>query len=89
MEKKKNELTNAGYIIDNETYLTYDLESFPQGDQTMILVPKDKLRRGTLMIEAAENLLDDKFEAMKDLNGWNEEGEKQALVVQKNHLRKH
>ena len=33
------------------------------------------------MIEEAENLLDDKFEAMKELNGWNEEGEEHALLI--------
>ena len=69
MEKKKSELTNAGYIMHEETYLAYVLASLSQEQyQTMILVLKDKLRRGTLMIEEAENLLDSEFEAMKELN---------------------
>ena len=33
------------------------------------------------MIEEAESLLDDKFEAIKELNDWNKEGEEHALVV--------
>ena len=49
---------------------------------------KDKLRKGTLTIEEAENSLDDKFEAMTDINGWNEEGEENALVVQKPQFKK-
>ena len=64
-------------------FLTYVLMSLPQEEyQTMILVLKVKLRKGALTIEEAKNLLDDKFEAMKELSGWNEEGE-DHLVVRK------
>ena len=63
--------------------------SLPQEEyQTMILVLKDKLRKVTLAIEEEENSLDDKFEAMKDISGWNEEGEEHALVVQKPQFKK-
>ena len=69
----------VGYIMDDETYLTYVLASLPQEeDQTMMFVHKDKLRRGKLMIE----------EAKKELKGWNEEWEEHALVVQNPNLRK-
>ena len=45
--------------MDDEISQTYVLVSLPQEEnQTMILVIRDKLRRGTLMIEEAENLLD-------------------------------
>ena len=30
MEKKENELNNAGHFMDNETYLAYVLVSLPQ-----------------------------------------------------------
>ena len=56
MEKKKNDLTNAGYTMDDETYMTYVLETLPQDKyQTMILVLKHTLRKCILMIEEAEN----------------------------------
>ena len=70
MEKKRMELISTGHYMNDETFLTYVLMSLPQEDyQTMILVLEDKLRKGTLTIEEAENLLDDKFEATKDMNG--------------------
>ena len=82
MEKKKNELVNAGHIMDDETFLTYVLTSLPQEEyQTMILVLKGKLREETMIIEEAENILDNKFEAMKDLCSWNEEGGEHELLV--------
>ena len=82
MEKKKMKLISAGHYMNDETFLSYVLTSLPQEEyQTLIVVLKDKLRKGTLTIEEAENLLDDKFKAMKDINGWNEEGEEHALVV--------
>ena len=54
----------------------------------MILVLENKLRGGTLTIEEAENLLDDKFEGMNELSGGNEKGEENALVVWKLQLKK-
>ena len=36
-----------------------------------------------MTIEGAEDLLNDKSEAMKDINDWNKEGEEHALVVQR------
>ena len=82
MEKKKNELVNAGHIMDDETFLTYVLTSLPQEEyQTMILVLKGKLRKETMIIGEAENILDNKFEAMKDLSSWNEEGGEHELLV--------
>ena len=58
MEKKKNELANAGHIMDDETFLTYVLMSLPQEEyQIIVLVLKDILRKEIL--EETENLLDD------------------------------
>ena len=68
--------------MDHETYLIYVLVSLPQEEyQATVLLLKDKLRTCTLLIEETENLLDDKLKAMKELNGWSEEGEEHALVV--------
>ena len=49
---------------------------------------KDKLRKGTLTVKEAENLLDDKFDAMKDINCWNEEAGKHVLVLQQPQVKK-
>ena len=43
IEKKKNELANAGHIMDDETFLTYALTSLPQEEyQSMSLVLNQK-----------------------------------------------
>ena len=42
---------------------------------------KRQAQKGALTIEESRNSLDDKFEGMNDINSWNEEGEKYALVV--------
>ena len=56
MEKMTIQLIYAGHSINNETFLTYVLMSLPQEEyQTMILVLKDKLKKGTLTIEEAQN----------------------------------
>ena len=69
--------------MDHETYLIYVLVSLPQEEyQATVLLLKDKLRTCTLLIEETENLLNDKLKAMKELNGWSEEGEEHALVFE-------
>ena len=40
------------------------------------------------MIEDAETLLDNKYEAMKEVQGWNEDGDEIALLVDTPHFRK-
>ena len=59
---RRTQLIHADHNMNKETFLTYILTSLPQEEyQAMILVLKDKLRKGTLTVEEAENLLDDKF----------------------------
>ena len=55
----------------------------------MILVLKDKLRKGNLSIEKEENLLDDKFEAMKDICGWKMKGKNMHWSFENPNLRNH
>ena len=84
MEKKRNELENAGHEMDDETFFTHVMASLPQEEyQATILTLKAKLRNGDLTIEEAETLLDDKYEAMKEVQGWTEEGDELALLVGK------
>ena len=65
-ERKMNELENSGHEKDDETFLTHVMVSLPQEEyQATILTLKTKLREGELMIEEAETLVDDKYEAIK------------------------
>ena len=49
---------------------------------------KAKLREETFSTEEAVTLLDDKYEAMKDINGWTEEGDELSLLIGKPHFKK-
>ena len=40
------------------------------------------------MIEEAETLLDDKYEALKEVQGWTADGDELALLVGKPHYKK-
>ena len=71
MEKKRAELMNTGHIMDDETFITHLLNSLPQNVyKGAILVIKDKLRKGTVEIPEIEQVLEDKFQAMKQAKGW-------------------
>ena len=74
MEKKRAELKNTGHIMDDETFITHLLNSLPQTVyEGAILVIKDKLRKGTVEIPEIEQVLEDKYLAMKHAKGWEEE----------------
>ena len=89
MERKRNELENAGHEMDDETFLTHVMASLPQEEyQATILTLRAKLRDDDLTIEEAETLLDDKYEAMKEVQGWTEEGDELALLVGKPRYKK-
>ena len=80
MEKKRAELMNTGHIMDDETFITHLLNSLPQTEyKGAILVIKDKLRKGTVEIPEIEQVLEDKYLAMKHAKGWEEEEDDYAL----------
>ena len=82
MEKKRTELMNAGHIMDDETFITHLLNSLPQTEyEGAILVIKDKLRKGTVEIPEIEQVLEDKYQAMKQAKGWEEEEDDYALFA--------
>ena len=82
MEKKRAELMNTGHIMDDETFITHLLNSLPQTVyEGAILVIKDKLRKGTVEITEIEQILEDKFQAMKQAKGWEEEEDDYALFA--------
>ena len=82
MEKKLAELMNTGHIMDDETFITHLLNSLPQAEyEGAILVIKDKLRKGTVEILEIEQVLKDKYQAMKHAKGWEEEEDDYALFA--------
>ena len=82
MEKKRAELMNTGHIMDDETLFTHLLNSLPQTVyKGAILVIKDKLRKGTVEIPEIEQVLEDKYQAMKQAKGWEEEEDDYALFA--------
>ena len=82
MEKKRAELMNTGHIMSDETFITHVLNSLPQTVyEGAILVIKDKLRKSILEITEIEQILEDKFQAIKQAKGWDEEEDDYALFV--------
>ena len=73
---------NTGHIMSDETFITHLLNSLPQTVyEGAILVIKDKLRRSILEITEIEQILEDKFKAIKQAKGWDEEEDDYALFV--------
>ena len=88
MEKKQAELMNTGHIMDDETFITHLLNSLPQTVyEGAILVIKDKLRRGTVEIPEIEQVLEDKYQAMKQAKGWEEEEDDYALFASPSNIK--
>ena len=73
---------NTGHIMDDETFITHLLNSLPQTEyKGAILIIKDKLRKGTVEIPEIEQVLEDKYLAMKHAKGWEEEEDDYALFA--------
>ena len=68
--------------MSDETFITHLLNSLPQTVyEGAILVIKDKLRKSILEITEIEQILEDKFQAMNQAKGWEEEEDDYALFV--------
>ena len=68
--------------MSDETFITHLLNSLPQSVyKRAILIIKDKLRKGTEEITEIEQILEDKFQAIKQANGWEEEEDDYALFA--------
>ena len=73
---------NTGHIMDDETFITHLLNSLPQSEyKGAILVIKDKLRKGPVDLPEIEQVLEDKYQAMKHAKGWEEEEDDYALIA--------
>ena len=82
LEKKRSELLNTGHIMSDETIITHILNSLSQTVyERAILVIKDKLRKSILEITEIEQILEDKFQALKQAKGWEEEEDDYAFFV--------
>ena len=73
MKKKRNKLVNTGHIMDDETFITHLLNSFPEAEyEGAILVIKERLRGSTCDLAQVEQLLESKIsvhEVCKGLGG--------------------
>ena len=82
MEKKRTELANSGHTMDDETFITHLLNSLPQEEyKGTILSIKERLRRRSCDLAEIEQLLEDKYQSMKYVNGWEEEEDDYALFA--------
>ena len=79
MEKKQAELMNTGHIMDHETFITHLLNFLPQTEYEGAILVKKKLREGSVEIPEIEQVLEDKYQAMKHAKGWEEEEDDYAL----------
>ena len=68
--------------MDDETFMTHLLNSLQQSEyKGAILVIKDKLRKGPVELPEIEQVLEDKYKAMKNTKGWEEEEGDYALFA--------
>ena len=66
--------------MDDEMFITHLLNSLPQAEyKGAILAIKEKLRRSTYDLAEIEQILEDKYQSMKYVKGWEEEEDVYAL----------
>ena len=75
--------------MDDEAFITHLLNSLTQSEyKGAILVIKDMLRRGDVELPEIEQILEDKYQAMKHVKGWNEEEDDYALFTSQSNRKK-
>ena len=63
-------------------FITHLLNSLPQSEyKGAILIIKDKLRNGDVELSEIEQILEDKYQAMKHAKGWGEEEDAYTLFA--------
>ena len=89
LEKRRTELANTGHKMDDETFISHLLNSLPKSEyKGAILVIKDKLRKGDVELAEIEQILEDKYQALKHVNGWDEEEDDYALLTSQSNKKK-
>ena len=82
LERKRTELVNTGHIMDDETFITHLLNSLPQAEyKGAILAITERLRRSSYDLAEIEQILEDKYQSMKYVKGWEEEEDDYALFA--------
>ena len=81
LERKRTELENTGHIMDNEMFITHLLNSLPQAEYKGAILTIKKLRRSSYDLAEIEQLLEDKYQSMKYVKGWEEEEDNYALFT--------
>ena len=80
--RKRTELSNTGHIMDDETFITHLLNSLPHSEyEGAILVIKDTLRKGEVDLPEIGQILEDIYQSMKHVKGWDEEEDDYALFT--------
>ena len=75
--------------MDDEMFITHLLNSLPQSEyEGAILAIKDKLRKGKVELPEIEQILEDKYQAMKHVKGWDEEEDDYALFTSQSNKKK-
>ena len=82
LERKRTELANTGHIMDDKMFITHLLNSLPQAEyEVAILAVKERLRRSSYDLAEIEQILEDKYQSMKYVKGWEEEEDYYALFA--------
>ena len=90
LERKRTELVNTGHIMDDETFIIHLLNSLPQAEyEGAILTIKERMRRGSYDQKEIEQILEDKYQSMKYVKGWNEEEDDYTLFASPNNKKGH
>ena len=70
-------------------FITHLLNTLPQSEyEGAILVIKDKFRKGKVELPEIEQILEDKYQAMKHVKGWGEEEDDYALFTSQSNKKK-
>ena len=68
--------------MDDETFITHLLNSLPQAEyEEAIIANTERLRRDRFDLADVEELLEDKYQTMKLVKGWEEEEDDYALFA--------
>ena len=82
LERKRTELANTGHLMDDEMFITLLLNSLPQAEyKGAILAIKERLRRSSYDLAEIEQILEDTYQSMKYVKGWEGEEDDYALFA--------
>ena len=82
LRKKCPDMANTGYKMDDEMFITHLLNSLLQSEyEGAVLVIKDKLRKGDVELSDIEQIVQDKYQAMKHAKSWEEEEDNYAYFT--------